>query len=172
MLEIEGPGGSVIRIMAEEDLAHMRAISDEAAQVLVERELDNEAGDVSRRLQDETVRFQAREVLRCAGRDVPAGRHVRDAEEDSGEEVLHLEATESEAAKLIWLHGSGLHSSIRHEHGEDAAQGWVTSLEELDMPWCKFVLPSGPRRPVSFLHNLVRPSWFDIEMDGTMDEEG
>ena len=52
-----------------------------------------------------------------------AEAHSRGGEGEEGEEeVLHLEAAQEQMVTVVWLHGSGLHSGIRHELMDDVAQ--------------------------------------------------
>jgi len=172
MLDLLGPGGSVIRLMSEEDMMLIAPSPDVNAHLQLEREM--EIDDTDERLHAETARFEAENVLRSAGRKVPG--EIAPQKPSTHDylhlesEILRVEATQEQLAKLVWLHGGGLHSYIRHELTDDVPQGWACMSANSDMPWLNLILPTAQQRSLKFLGNLVRPSWFDLEMEGVMAE--
>jgi hypothetical protein len=176
LLELEGPGSSVIRLMSQEDMLQLAAACDTSAPAQLEKELavDNSP----RRLEEEAARMEAEALLRSAGRKVPgaeASAAVAAAEAAaSGDQdevvtdVLRIEPIGEQLAKLVWLHGGGLHSLVQADYSGDVPEGWASLASRLDMPWCKLLVPQAQVRRLKFVGDLLRPSWFDVEMDGLM----
>jgi hypothetical protein len=122
--------------------------------------------------------MEAEALLRSAGRKVPGGgasAAVAAAEAGaSGDQdevvtdVLRIEPIGQQLAKLVWLHGGGLHSLVQADYSGDVPEGWASLASRLDMPWCKLLVPQAQVRRLKFVGDLLRPSWFDVEMDGLM----
>jgi lysophospholipase-2 len=69
----------------------------------------------------------------------------------------------SQSALVIICHGLG-----------DSAEGFVDVAEQLAMimPYCKFVLPTAPSRPVTMNAGMSMPAWYDIAgLDERSNEE-
>lgn len=75
-------------------------------------------------------------------------------------------ATEQHTATVIMLHGLG-----------DRGSGWAEIGHGLRMPWCKFVFPTAPTRPITLNGGYRMTGWYDIASldklsDAGDDEEG
>ena len=177
LVEVEGPGGCVVRLMSEEDMQLLASVCDESAAAHLEQELA--VDDTPQRLREEEARMEAEALLRSAGRKVPgeevaaAAARTAEAAASANEtevvtEVLRMEPLEDQLAKLIWLHGGGLHSLVRTDHANDMPDGWASLASAIDMPWCKLLVPEAQVRKLKFGGDVLRPSWFDLDMDGLM----
>ena len=179
LMEISAPGGSVVRLMSHEDMVLLSAAAGDeeakAAAALLKDELA--ADDAETRLADEGARMQAESILRAAGRSVPGDRPAaggdggeEGADEEVETEVVRVEAAEEALVSLVWLHGSGLHSHVRHQHTDDVPEGWAHLTADMGLPCCRMILPTAPLRQLKFLSHALRPVWFDVELAGTMAE--
>lgn len=67
-------------------------------------------------------------------------------------------------ATVIFLHGLG-----------DTGDGWLAGLNEIKLPYAKYMCPNAPTAPVTLNMGMKMPSWFDIKslsFDGDEDEAG
>ncbi|XP_065670744.1 acyl-protein thioesterase 1 isoform X2 [Hydra vulgaris] len=67
-------------------------------------------------------------------------------------------------ATVIFLHGLG-----------DTGHGWLAALEEIALPYIKYICPNAPVSKVTLNMGMSMPSWFDIyslDKDSKADEEG
>jgi len=72
--------------------------------------------------------------------------------------------TAKHTATVIFLHGLG-----------DTGHGWLAGLDEIKLPYVKYICPNAPINKVSLNFGMQMPSWFDIkslDFKGEEDEPG